>query len=343
MSGRNFQVLETCTLIFPIRHHVLNIFCATLPNCKDFTFEGYPLDILNGISSNKLNNFSVICSSSYKLRGSRQLARLSSQALRESRLAPRFLQISIEAKSEAWTKALAFMSNLEELVIHNAQPSSLGVKVLQSLVVHPVDANNLCTTATSMAWNTPVCPSLKRFGLRYGRWLRPSEQFDLIPVFMSIMQSREQSKFSLHSFRIWTRIDQKDPLELIVGLSISLKGFEVLRDYAMIADHALATLVQLPATEILKIVGGSPIGSTGLPLLKADPLVTRSTDNFIDSIQGRTILQQKQAVGEKLFKVIINAFGVKGARAPKITLSLLDTEDLRALAHLMTSYPAVLR
>jgi hypothetical protein len=40
------------------------------------------------------------------------------------------------------------MSNLEELVIDNAQPSSLGVKVLQSLVVHPVHANNLGTTAT---------------------------------------------------------------------------------------------------------------------------------------------------------------------------------------------------
>ena len=132
-------------------------------------------------------------------------------------------------------------------MIHNAQPSSLGVKVLQSLVVHPVHAYTLGTTATSGGWNIPVCPSLKRFGLRYRRWLRPSEHFDLIPVFMSIIQSREQSNFSLYSFRIWSRIDQKDPLELIEGLSINLRGFEILRYYTNVADHALATLF---ATEI---------------------------------------------------------------------------------------------
>jgi polyadenylate-binding protein len=104
--------------------------------------------------------------------------------------------------------------------------------------------------------------------------------------------------------------------------------------------HTLATLAKLPATEILKIAGGNPVATTGLPLPKADPLVTRSTDEFIDSIQVKSIAQQKQAVGDKLFKVI-KAFGIKGA--PKITILLLDTEDLRALAHLMNSYPAVLK
>jgi polyadenylate-binding protein len=52
------------------------------------------------------------------------------------------------------------------------------------------------------------------------------------------------------------------------------------------AVHTLATLAKLPATEILKIAGGNPVATTGLPLPKADPLVTRSTDEFIDSIQG---------------------------------------------------------
>ena len=258
MSGRTFQVLESCTLILPIHHHVLGTFCATLPNCKELTFEGYPLDILNGISSKKLNNLSVMCSSSYKPRGNRQLARFSSQALRESQLAPRILHISVEATNEAWKKALVFMSNLEELVIHNAQPSSLGVKVLRSLVVDPVYAHEMGITATPGGWNKPVCPALKRFGLRYRRWLRASEHFDLIPVFKSIIQSREKSTFSLHSFRIWTRVDQKDPLQLIEGLSISVKGFEALKDPVMTADHAPATLIKLPATETLKIVGGNP-------------------------------------------------------------------------------------
>jgi hypothetical protein len=175
-------------------------------------------------------------SCSDKPRGNRQLARFSSQALQESRLAPRILHISIEATNQAWIKALAFMSNLEELVIDNAQPSSLGAKVLQSLVVHPVHANNLGTTVTSGGWNTPVCPSLKRFGLRYRRWLRPSEHFDLIPDFVSIIWSRQQSNFSLQSFRIWTRSDQKGPLELLEGSRISREGFERLANDCAIKE-----------------------------------------------------------------------------------------------------------
>ncbi len=37
----------------------------------------------------------------------------------------------------------------------------------------------------------------------------------------------------------------------------------------------------------------------------------------------------------------IKAFGLK--QAPKITIALLDGDDLRALAHLMNSYPSVLK
>jgi len=117
------------------------------------------------------------------------------------------------------------MSNLEELVISNAQPSSLGVKVLRSLVVYPVPANNVGLAATPVAWNPPVCPSLKRFGLRYHRWLRPREHFDLIPEFMSIIRTRRESMFFLQSFRIWARSDQRDPLELMKGSWMSDEGF----------------------------------------------------------------------------------------------------------------------
>ena len=222
MNGRTFHVLENCVLIFPLHRHILHTFCTTFPNCKDFSFEGYPLDILGGVSAQNLIHLSVVSSSSYKPRGNRQLARFSSQALQESRLAPRILHISIEATDEAWTKALTFMSNLEELVIHNAQPSSLGVNVLRSLVVHP---NNVGTTATPGTWSTPVCPSLKRFGLRYRRWLRPTEHFDLIPDFISIIRTRRESMFFLQSFRIWATSDQKEPLELMKGPWMSDEGF----------------------------------------------------------------------------------------------------------------------
>jgi len=239
MSGRTFHVLESCTILFPLHRSVLHTFRTTLPNCQYLSFEGYPLDILSGVSAQKLTDLSVKCSTSQKPRGNRQLALFSSQVLQEGRLAPRILRISIEAMHSAWTEAFASMSNLEELVIDNAQPSSLRVKALRSLVVLPAQANNTGTTATPVECNTPMCPSLRRFELRYRRWLRPSEHFDLIPVFMSIIRSRQQSMFPMQSFRIWTRSDQKQPLELIKGSSVSSEGFAHLKLYAAFRGRKL--------------------------------------------------------------------------------------------------------
>lgn len=102
--------------------------------------------------------------------------------------------------------------------------------------------------------------------------------------------------------------------------------------------HTVASLARLPATEIIKIAN-SP-STTGLPLPKADPLVIEATDQFIDSLLDKPVNTRKQQVGEKLFRTI-KAFGLK--QAPKLTIALLDGDDLRALAHLMNSYPSVLK
>ena len=230
MNGRTFHALETCTLLFPLHHHALHPFSIVLPNCNALTFEGYPFDILNNVSAHVLTHLTVKSSCFDRPRGSRQLVRFSSLVLGENRLTPSILHINIEATNRAWIKAFAFMSNLEELVIDNAQPSSLGVKALQALVVHPDHANNLGTTATSGGGVSLVCPSLKRFGLRYRRWLRSTEHFDLTSHLMSIIKSREQSNFALQSFRIWKGSEQEHPLELIEGSGVSLGGFERLGD-----------------------------------------------------------------------------------------------------------------
>ena len=65
MSGRTFHLLESCTILFLLCRHILHTFRTTLPNCKDMSFEGYPLNILTGISAHKLSHLSVKCPSSY--------------------------------------------------------------------------------------------------------------------------------------------------------------------------------------------------------------------------------------------------------------------------------------
>ncbi|KII87881.1 hypothetical protein PLICRDRAFT_650426 [Plicaturopsis crispa FD-325 SS-3] len=102
--------------------------------------------------------------------------------------------------------------------------------------------------------------------------------------------------------------------------------------------YTVASLARLPAAEIVRLASSS--SSTGLPLPKADPLVVKATDDFIDGLLDKPIQQQKQQLGDKLWRVI-KAFGIKGA--PKLTITLLDQDDLRALAHLMNSYPSVLK
>jgi len=178
------------------------------------------------VSARKLIQLSVTCSATFNRRGDRQLGWFSSQALRESRLAPRILHITIEATDRAWINALALMSDLEELVIGSARPSSLRAEVFQSLIVQPVHANNTGATSTPEGRDPPLCPSLRRFGFKYRRWLRSSEHFDLAPIFVSIILSRGRSNFALQSFRVWTRSDQVDPLELVGKSQVSAEEVE---------------------------------------------------------------------------------------------------------------------
>ena len=230
MSGRIFHALENCALIFPRHQHVLHTFSTTLPNCDRLIFQGYPLKILGGVSAHKLRELSVTCSGSFNRRGSRQLLWFSAQVLGEHKLAPKSLYIHIQATSQAWINSLVFMSNLEELVILCARLSSLGASVFQSLVLHPVHASNMGTTSSPGELSAPLCPSLRRFGLKYDRWLRPTEQFDLIPVLAMFIRSRQHSNYALKHFSLWTTRYREDPLELIRGSQMSVGGFRQLAE-----------------------------------------------------------------------------------------------------------------
>ena len=230
MSDRTFHALEDCALIFPRHQYALHTFHTTLPNCDHLTFQGYPLNILGGVSAHKLSHLSVTCAGSFNKQGSQQLVWFSGQVLGEHKLAPKSLHISIQATNQAWMSSLVFMSGLEELVIHNTQPSSLGATVFQSLVAHPVHTSDMGTTSSPGELSAPLCPLLRRFGLKYERWLRQTEQFDLIPVLMSFIQSRRHSNHALECFDIWTTSGQIHPLELIERSRMSVEGFRWLEN-----------------------------------------------------------------------------------------------------------------
>ena len=239
MSHRTFHVLEDCTLIFPLHRHVLHTFSANLPNCMHLTFQGSPLNILRNISAHTLNCLSVTHSGPFNRWGDEQLVQLS-----QRQPGPKNLHIGIEATNQAWVAALALMPGLEELVIHSARPSSIGAKVFQSLVVQQVDLVYPRTASSPEQLGVPLCPFLKRFGLKYDRWLRSSKQFNLIPVFMSIIRSRQhlhhsKGGFSLESFTLHMKRDQKNPLKLIRRYGVSVIGFMNLADASEVEEASL--------------------------------------------------------------------------------------------------------
>ncbi|GAA5895141.1 hypothetical protein JCM8208_000123 [Rhodotorula glutinis] len=108
---------------------------------------------------------------------------------------------------------------------------------------------------------------------------------------------------------------------------------------------SLVELAALPATSILALLASFRLSSP-FPLPAPPPSDADLVDTlaFVDSLyaQGLEPAQVKQKLGERLFKVVkalASERKIKGA--PRITIDLLDSEDLRALASLM-HWPAVL-
>lgn len=108
-------------------------------------------------------------------------------------------------------------------------------------------------------------------------------------------------------------------------------------------SHTLFTLARLPCEEILRLAEKAKVdkSSPGLPLPKINERQWKETEAMMDRIlEEKREAERKQKLGEVLFKQI-KSLGVKGA--PKVTIRLLDSEDLRSLAHVMNSYPDLLR
>lgn len=106
----------------------------------------------------------------------------------------------------------------------------------------------------------------------------------------------------------------------------------------------ISALATLSAAEIIRIANthaSADIASEFLPLPCPDTSIVQATDAFIDGLADKSPQDQKQKLGEHLFKKVRSFGNIKGAS--KITIHLLDTEDLRSLAHLMNAYEPILR
>ena len=125
-------------------------------------------------------------------------------------------------------------------MIDSVGPSSLGAKVLRSLIIWP----------TLRGRRAPLCSSLKRLRLKYRRWLRQTERFSLIPDLVYVIQSRERSNYALESLSICMTSNQDDPLELIEESQMSPKGLQRLANESGSTAEELLALVTTGLVQI---------------------------------------------------------------------------------------------
>ncbi len=82
--------------------------------------------------------------------------------------------------------------------------------------------------------------------------------------------------------------------------------------------YTIASLAKLPAAEVVRLASSS---QAALPIPKADPSIIQATDAFIDGLLDKPPQQQKQQLGDKLFKVV-KSFGIKAAVRPSSVFSV---------------------
>jgi len=227
MAGRTFHALKSCTIILPTHHHSIQTLGTLLPNCEHLSFEGQPLKALEGFSVNMVTHLSVRGQGYNKKHGNKDLISISKCC--SSALALRSLQIGVPASSQAWIEALASMPNLRELLLTNLLPTSLHGGFFEALIPRPSPGDDWSTALAVGEWHMRLCPSLVELGLWYTRWLRPTEEFELVPTFMTIAWSIKWITGSLERFHIRFADDQKEPLGLSVHSSSTfLMAFELM-------------------------------------------------------------------------------------------------------------------
>jgi hypothetical protein len=254
MTGRSFDALKSCTLILPLHHHSILTLGTHLPECEELSFEGYPVETLQGFLVNKLCRLILKSQRRYD---NLRLSCVSNHF--SSVLTLRSLHIGIAASTRAWIKALALMPTLEELTLTHLRPSSLRATFFKAFMAVPPKFKDWDVAPAVGEWHAMLCPSLKVLGLQYRRWLRSTEEFELAPSFMAMIWSRQWSECPLQSFRVSLMGNQHEqPLELIGESQMNLKAFAPLashiepnQSFDLVARQAAQRILRLPACKPL--------------------------------------------------------------------------------------------
>lgn len=96
-------------------------------------------------------------------------------------------------------------------------------------------------------------------------------------------------------------------------------------------------LTSIPSHELLHRLQSGALAPAYLPAPKEE---WAATESYVASLHLLSVTEAKQHLGARLFSIIKMA-GIRGAA--KLTIVLLDSEDLQVLAHLADSFPTILQ
>ena len=194
MAGREFKILEGCTIIHPIgqgrvRHKV------DLPCCKTLTYQGHPISTLRYFHAPQMKKLLLKSHETRQKRAQEHLDHLCRLDGNFSQL--HTLRLTLQCSEKGLIKVLKSMEPLQELILSIAYPSSSWTKFLESLAAVPAskDWRNIGSHqewrewCSSQSWHTSVLPHLKYLGIQSTKGFSQSQCFDNCPLFRLVAHS----------------------------------------------------------------------------------------------------------------------------------------------------------
>jgi hypothetical protein len=282
MSGRVFNVLESCTILLPLNHSNLPTQGISLPVCKELTLRCYPLRTLHAFSFPALKSLEVGCQNLDKRRGDAQLAPLRMVG-GVSNL--RILHLSIEASEHTLSRMLVLMPALEKLTLGLAGPLSLGEGFFADLMARPLQKQHWDQLPIG-SWKSPCCPALVVLELKCGRWLRRAEEFKLAAVFAALVWTRRKTHNKMQRFAVIPPGDVGACWDFVGEPIICLKAFGLLFGGANAEESGTFDAVATSAVQgILKLPPNLAIRS-GLHVSRPNEMIHRDAITSVKLTSG---------------------------------------------------------
>jgi hypothetical protein len=271
MGGRIFPNLLSCTIISPARYPPLlsDIEC---PVCTELEFRNWSVRVAGQFRAPMVHSLAIKSNGWTPVRGTRQVILLCSVGL-GVQLQPRILHLATLCKENVLLSILRLLPALEELRLDIERPCVLGRRFYTGLLAKPT---NDLKSDIQRGWDvlpmgmgtrkSTICPFLKRLELKYERWLRQTDQLDILPPLMAMSWSREGTITPLESFRLrfkdpnsqWEVLELKglDMPDEILDIS-ELQSFH--RSGFLGSRPFIKTCVMATATSVIQF--GGEIGS----------------------------------------------------------------------------------